>query len=518
MRSLLSDLILQRLTELSDARPGTLNKRVYHALQQAIFDGSIAPGSRLPASRDLAKELDISRNTVLAAYEQLQAEGYIQTRTGSGTFVPADLPKDGVIADKTPLRCAPVRSHVSLSKRGSQLLTRTGVASHQWGAFMPGVPDVTKFPHDIWRKLQNRLSRRLPPEFLTYSRHGGCPQLQHALADYLRIARSVDCTADQILITAGTHQALDLLAKMLCDPGDVAWIEEPSYWGIRNVLTINGVDIQPVPVDENGLNPPDSPPQDRAPKLICVTPSHHYPLGSVMSLARRQKILAIASQQGSWVVEDDYDSEFRYSGSPIPALQGLSSDAPVIYIGTFSKTLYPAMRISYVVLPRPLASRLKIAHSELYRAGNGLTQLTLAEFIREGHYAAHIRRMRLLYGRRRNALIRLIGQELGPEFLCENSNAGLHLILSLPDSIDDVALSAELEQKKILTRPLSAYYLRPAPRRGLLLGYGCVPEEEIETAFGHIVECLRHRLQAGGAIPGSDHRLLTLQGDLPDPA
>lgn len=506
MRSLLSDLISQRLTGLSDTSTGTLNKRVYQALQQAIFDGSITPGSRLPASRDLAKELDISRNTVLAAYDQLQAEGYIQTRTGSGTFVTSDLPEDGVIADKTARYFSPVRSHVALSKRGTRLLTRTGVASQQWGAFMPGVPDVTKFPHEIWRKIHNRLSRRLHPEFLTYSRHGGCPQLQHALADYLRVARSVDCTAEQILITTGTHQALDLLAKMLCDPGDTAWIEEPSYWGIRNVLTINGVEIQPVQVDDNGMDPPDNPPDNpskktpdcRVPKLICVTPSHHYPLGSVMSLARRQKILAMASEQGSWIVEDDYDSEFRYSGSPIPALQGLSSDAPVIYVGTFSKTLYPAMRISYMVLPRPLASRLKIAHSELYRGGNGLTQLTLAEFIREGHYAAHIRKMRLIYGKRRNALTRIIGQELGPEYLCEDSNAGLHLILSLPDSIDDVALSAELEQLNILTRPLSAYYLRPATRRGLLLGYGCVPEEEIETAFRHIIECLRRRLLSAG--------------------
>ncbi|RJT37428.1 PLP-dependent aminotransferase family protein [Rahnella woolbedingensis] len=502
MRSLLSDLISQRLTGLSGSSAGTLNKRVYLALQQAIFDGSITPGSRLPASRDLAKELDISRNTVLAAYDQLQAEGYIQTRCGSGTFVTSDLPKDGVIADKTARHSAPVRSHAVLSDRGIRLLTRTGVAAQQWGAFMPGVPDVTKFPHDIWRKLQNRLSRHLHPEFLTYSRHGGCPELQHALADYLRIARSVDCTADQILITSGTHQALDLLAKMLCDPGDTAWIEEPSYWGIRNVLTINGVDIQPVPVDENGMDPPDNLSEisqdSRAPKLICVTPSHHYPLGSVMSLARRQNILALASEQGSWVVEDDYDSEFRYSGSPIPALQGLSRDAPVIYIGTFSKTLYPAMRISYVVLPRPLASRLKIAHSELYRGGNGLTQLTLAEFIREGHYAAHIRRMRLIYGKRRSVLIRLIEQELGPEYLNEDSNAGLHLILSLPDFVDDVALSAELEQLNILTRPLSAYYLRPAPRRGLLLGYACVPEEEIKPAFGHIVDSLRRRLQSVG--------------------
>lgn len=493
MRSLLSDLILHRLGSTSDSN---LNKRLYQALRGTILDASIAPGSRLPATRDLAKELGISRNTVLAAYEQLQAEGYLQTRAGSGTFVNADLPEAGMGSVQSRPASLPVRANVNLSKRGTRLLGRTGVAPHQWGAFMPGVPDVTRFPYDIWRKLQNRLNRRLSPEYLTYSRHGGCSPLQHALTDYLHIARSVNCTPDQILITAGTHEALDLLAKVLCDHGDSAWIEEPSYWGIRNILSINGITMKAIPVDENGMDPADISGEDETPpKLICVTPSHQYPLGSVMSLARRQRILALAVQHGSWVVEDDYDSEFRYSGSPIPALQGLLPDAPVIYIGTFSKTLYPAMRISYVVLPRALAAKLKIAHSELYRGGNGLAQLTLSEFIREGHYGAHIRRMRLLYGKRRNALARMIEQELGKDFLCEYSNAGLHLILSLPDAIDDVALSAELEQKGVLTRALSGYYMYNTHRRGLILGYGCVEIPQMETAFATIVSCLKRRLK-----------------------
>ena len=492
MRSLLSDLILHRLDSASGSN---LNKRLYQALRIAILDASIPPSSRLPASRDLAKELGISRNTVLAAYEQLQAEGYIQTRTGSGTFVNADLPEDGIRADASHPAKTPVRSMVQLSKRGTRLLGRTGAAPHQWGAFMPGVPDVTRFPHDIWRKLQNRLNRKLDPQYLTYSRHGGCAPLQQALADYLRMARSVSCTPEQILITAGTHEAIDLLAKVLCDQGDTAWIEEPSYWGIRNILSINGVEMKPVPVDENGMDPPDIEQDATPPRIICVTPSHQYPLGSVMSLARRQRILSLAVQHGSWIIEDDYDSEFRYSGSPIPALQGLLPDAPVIYIGTFSKTLFPGMRISYVVLPRALAAKLKIAHSELYRGGNGLAQLTLAEFIREGHYGAHIRRMRLSYGKRRNALARMIEQQLGKDFLCEYSNAGLHLILSLPDSIDDVALSAELEQKGVLTRALSAYYMHNTQRRGLILGYGCVELPRMETAFAILVSCLKQRLK-----------------------
>lgn len=495
MRTLLGDLLAHRL---SQAPAGALNKRLYDVLQAAIQEGAIATGSRLPASRDLAKELKVSRNTVLAAYEQLQSEGYLQTRTGSGTFVCEQLPEI-VLENSEPLPAQGTSFHyVSLSRRGTRVLGRSGAGAYQWGAFMPGVPDVSHMPHDIWRKIQLRLSRRMPVEALSYSSHGGCLQLQQALADYLRVIRSLHCSYEQILITAGTHQALDLLAKMLCDPGDGAWIEEPGYWGFRNVLAVNGIELLPTPVDEQGMMLPDVAALSgvtRLPRLICVTPSHQYPLGAVMSLQRRQQLLALAKSSGSWVVEDDYDGEFRFGDSPIPALQGLSADAPVIYLGTFSKTLYPGLRLSYMVVPKPLAARMKMAYSELYRGGNGLVQLTLAEFIREGHYAAHVRRMRQLYSRRRAALVQVITNSLGSAFLAQQSNAGLHLILSLPEHIDDVALAAELEQNGVLTRPLSAYYLQGASRRGLLLGYACVEEQNMAATFEPVRKCLQRYLQ-----------------------
>lgn len=494
MRTLLGDLLAHRLSQSS---VGALNKRLYDVLQAAIQEGAIAPGCRLPASRDLAKELCVSRNTVLAAYEQLQSEGYLQTRTGSGTFVSEQLPEVRPENSEPALTSTKAFNYASLSRRGTRVLARSGAGAYQWGAFMPGVPDVSHMPHDIWRKIQLKLSRRMPVEALSYSNHGGCLQLQQALAEYLRVIRSLNCTADQIVITAGTHQSLDLLAKMLCDPGDRAWIEEPGYWGFRNVLAVNGVELLPTSVDEQGMVLPDITTlcEERpVPRLICVTPSHQYPLGSVMSLQRRQQLLALATSCGSWVVEDDYDGEFRFGDSPIPALQGLSADAPVIYLGTFSKSLYPGLRLSYMVVPKPLAARMKMAHSELYRGGNGLVQLTLAEFIREGHYAAHVRRMRQLYGRRRAALVEAIISSLGPDFLAQQSNAGLHLILSLPDSIDDVALAAELEQMGVLTRALSAYYLLGNSRRGLLLGYACVEEQNMAATFEPVLNCLQRRL------------------------
>ncbi|WP_437608326.1 PLP-dependent aminotransferase family protein [Erwinia sp. V71] len=508
MRSLLGDLVAHRLNQMTS---GALSKRLYDALQNAIQHGAIAPGTRLPASRDLATELGVSRNTVLAAYEQLQSEGYLQTRTGSGTFVSEKLPDSAPAVEASSVKAKTSSlSHYRLSRRGDRLLSRSRAGAHQWGAFMPGVPDVSHFPQDIWRKIERRLHNRLPMASLSYSQHGGYVQLQQALVEYLHVVRSVNCSADQILITAGTHQALDVLAKMLCDSGDRAWIEEPGYWGIRNVLAVNGVEVVPVPVDDNGLNPPLPDADFRPPRLICVTPSHQYPLGVVMGLERRQALLTLAREWGSLIIEDDYDSEFRFAETPIPALQGLVPDAPVIYLGTFSKTLYPGLRISYAVLPKALAPRIKMAHSELYRGGNGLTQLTLAAFIREGHYAAHVRRMRQIYSKRRQALIEVIERELGPEYVMHHSNAGLHLVLALPDSIDDVALSAELEQKGVLTRPLSLYYTAAAQRRGLILGYACVEAEAMAATFAPIVASLTSSLHQAGAAA-------LLHPELPDP-
>lgn len=485
MRSLLTDMLMQQLAARTQ---GPLHRRLYDCIRLSILDGDIRPGSRLPPTRDLAEELRLSRNTVSAAYEQLQAEGYIFTRAGSGTFVTSHMPDGAVTTVSEPQPACERRAGSELSARGSALLARSGASPHQWGAFMPGVPDVSNFPHGLWRRIHSSLIRRMQPDYLTYSRMGGSPELQQALVDYLRVARSVNCVAEQIIITEGTHQAVDLLAKMLCNPGDIAWIEEPSYWGMRNVLAINGVGITPVPVDPQGLNPPEF--TTTPPRLICVTPSHQYPTGAVMSLQRRQRLLTLAQEHNAWVIEDDYDSEFRFSGNPIPALQSLAPQAPVIYIGTFSKTLYPGLRVSYMVLPLSLAKEMRVAHAELYRGGHWITQLVLAQFIAQGHYASHIRRMRLLYGKRRAVLSRLILAHLGPEALRDDSNAGLHLVMSLPDNVDDVRLAREAGRHGVYVRPLSTYYLGPGPKKGLLLGYACVDEERIESAFDTLLGCM----------------------------
>ncbi|EPC7251559.1 PLP-dependent aminotransferase family protein [Cronobacter sakazakii] len=486
MHSLVSDLLLLRLGEQRDER---LHKRLYNALRLTILDGSLPAQSRLPASRDLAQQLGLSRNTVLTVYEQLLAEGYVTSRAGSGTFVAGMLPDNLLSAPPVAQGQHDRVAHAGFSSRGKTLLGQVSASPKQWGAFIPGVPDVHAFPHQLFSKIQARISRRPSPQRLTYSCQGGTPELQRALVDYLRVSRSVHCTADQVLITEGIHQAIDLVARMLCDGGDTAWVEEPSYWGIRHVLQMNEVNITPVTVDRAGMVPPES--AGTPPRLIFVTPSHQYPLGAVMSLERRQRLLTLARQTGSWIVEDDYDSEFRFSGQPIPALQGLVADPPVIYIGTFSKTLYPGLRIGYVVLPRALAHEMKTAHAELYRGGHSIIQAALAEFIEAGHYSAHIRRMRLLYGRRRACLTALITRYLGPEALSDFSdNAGLHLVLNLPDDADDVEIARLANARDILVRPLSRYYLTENRRRGLLMGFACVAEEKMEGAFKALLTCI----------------------------
>ncbi|MFC4421306.1 MocR-like pyridoxine biosynthesis transcription factor PdxR [Cupriavidus pampae] len=497
MKSICADLLLQRMGPdgvASLSRP--LNRALYACIRGAIQEGSLAPATRMPPQRDLAVELGLSRNTVMFAYEQLMAEGYLTARTGSGTFVADTAPERflnaSVIVATDPQRQGAVPMP-GLSPRGQRLIANASASSTQWGAFMPGVPDLARFPHRRYAQIAAKLWRQPHPEWLSYSHGGGLPALREAVAAHLRVARSVQCDASQVLITEGIHQAIDLVVRMLGTPGETAWVEEPAYWGIRGVLEVSDIGMVPRPVDAEGMTLPDTGAVLRrpAPRFIFVTPSHQYPLGAVLSLKRRRELLEFARRQGSWIVEDDYDSEFRFSGQPIPSLQGLEPDAPVIYIGTFSKTLYPGLRMGYMVLPKPIAAAFQTAHAELYRAGHLMTQATVAEFMQAGDYAAHIRRMRPLYARRRAILAGLIEQYLGPDALHEHaSNAGLHLVLRLPDGVDDAAVAARAREQGIMVRPLSRYYMTPSVQRGLLLGYACVPEESIAPAFHTLMRCL----------------------------
>lgn len=492
MRSVCADLLL---THLDVQRDGPLNRRLYNSIRAAVLDGDLPPHSRLPPSRDLAAELGISRNTVVHAYEQLLAEGYLHARTGSGTFVSDTTPDRYLSSGPVPRRVQAAHAEVVLSAQGRALVAKASASSEQWGPFMPGVPDVTQFPHARFRRILSRLWRNPSPTLLTYGHGGGLPALREALCDYLRIARSVRCEPQQVLITEGVHQAIDLAVKLLVDPREVVWIEEPGYWGFHSVLKTSQARVHPVRVDGDGLNWHHVR-QRQPPRLICVTPSHQYPLGSVMSLARRRELIDFARAHRAWIIEDDYDSEFRFAGHPVPSMQGLEDDTPVIYVGTFSKTLFPGLRLGYMVLPQVLAAPFHAAHADLYREGRLLTQAALAELLRDGHYAAHIRRMRVIYGRRRTILASLIERRLGPQYLQDESNAGLHLVLRLPDGCDDVAVEVAARAQGLLVRALSRYYQRSSPRRGLLLGYAAVEESQIGPAFETLLDCLKSELNS----------------------
>ncbi|MGV2288771.1 PLP-dependent aminotransferase family protein [Trinickia sp. YCB016] len=509
---ILSDWLAAQL-DRGSAEPGY--RQLLRLMQQAILTGQLAPGTKLPSSRTLANDLRIARNTVVHVYDQLTAEGYVLSSTGSGTYVADTRPDTAAVnarklaADPDPPAsaaslAAPARcERGDLSTRGQRLIRKAGVAPKQWGAFMPGVPDVAEFPARTWSRLQAKLWKDANPDLLTYAPGGGYRPLRRALSDYLRVARSVKCTPDQIIITTGIHQSIDLAVRLLTDVGDRAWVEEPCYWGARSVLESLGVRLVPVPVDDEGLNPSEHDLRD-PPHLALVTPSHQYPLGMVMSLARRRTLLEYARQHSVWIIEDDYDSEFRYGSRPLASLQGLDDAGQVIYVGSLGKMLFPGLRIGYMIAPEHLVDKFRTGVAELYREGQLMHQAVLAEFIMDGHLTSHVRRMRALYGERRQILIDAITAHFGAELPVMGDEAGLHLVLGLPDHADDRAVTQAAYEAGVIVRPLTAYYHREAHvRPGLLLGYACVPSERIGPAFSALARVIEKTVAASAQRVGS---------------
>lgn len=488
--SALPDFVLRQFDR---GHPDFDHRQLYRILQQGMREAVLPAGSRLPPSRSLAQALGIARNTVVHVYEQLALEGYVQARVGRGTFVADMGPRLAPAAapDAAPVAATPRKT---LSLRGQALVADAGAARSQWGAFTPGVPEVRLFPSRVWSRLQSRLWRAPTPQHLSYATDGGDAELRARLADYLQDTRGVVCTPEQLVITSGTQQSLHLVAQLLADAGDTVWLEDPGYWGARSVFRALGLEPVGVPVDAEGMAPTRRQLR-QPPRVMFVSPSHQYPLGVVMSHGRRRQLLDFAAAHGAWVVEDDYDSEFRYGARPLPALQGLDRHGRVVYLGTFSKTLFPALRLAYAVLPPDLVEPFARALGELYREGQTPQQATLARFLAEGHYTSHIRRMRGVYGARHDALIHAIRHHFGDALPVIGGDAGLHLVLGLPAHLDDRAVVERIARAKVVARPLSLYYQRqPAPAKGLLLGYGAVQEEEIAANFARLAHAVQHFL------------------------
>ncbi len=461
-----------------------LYSQVYDAFRAAIVSRNLRPGERIPSTRSLASELRISRIPVLNAYAQLLAEGYFKSRVGSGTFVSSSLPdiltpSENQSAGSARVRPMPrpVAHRVSLIPRYERPTWMSGQ-----GAFSVSQPAVDAFPFHVWSKLVARYWRNLHVSALQYGDPMGFRELREAVGAYLRAARLVRCEWQQIMIVSGSQQALDISAKVLLEVGSPVWVEEPGYWLTRHMLTAAGCRLVPVPVDKDGLDVAVGIERCRKARAAYVAPSHQYPLGATMSASRRLQLLEWAQSSGSWIVEDDYDSEFRYDSKPIASLQGLDHSSRVIYIGTFSKVLFPSLRVGYIVIPSDLVDHFVAVRHAMDVSPPHLYQAVLADFIKEGHFSRHIRRMRLVYGERRDVLVNCIRQELGSILQVHGAEAGLHLTVTLPKGYRDRIISARAARQNLWLWPLSPSYLGATRRQGLILGFGGATVAEIPDA------------------------------------
>jgi GntR family transcriptional regulator/MocR family aminotransferase len=473
--------------------PQPLYRQLYEGYRNAIAERRLTPGERIPSTRGLAAELRISRIPVLNAFEQLLAEGYFESRIGSGTFV-AGSPVERVSRpDRSAGESLLVRrAPRTISRRAIGLVrAKPGPWLSSLGPFNMGEPPVDRFPLGIWSRLVGRHARRLDSSQLHYPNPMGLASLREAVAEYLRTARGVSCEAERILIVSGSQQALDLSARVLADRGSPVWIEDPAYFGARNVLNMAETRLVPVPVDAEGLNVSAGIARCPKPRAIFVTPSHQFPLGVTMSASRRLQLLDYARQTGAWVVEDDYDSEYRYGNMPIAALQGLDRDSRVLYVGTFTKILFPAIRLGYMVVPEDLIPPFFEARRAADTCPPLFLQAVLGDFIREGHFARHIRRTRVICRERRTALIEALEREVGGVLEVLGDSAGMYLSVALPAGWRDREIAHRAVARGVAATPLSESYVGTARRNGLILGYGGTTAEKIRVAVSRLRDVLR---------------------------
>lgn len=451
--------------------------QLYDWFRAAIIDGRMRPGQRIPSTRSMAAELRISRISVSNAYEQLQSEGYLETFAGSGTCVARTIPDEALVpghrGEKSHSeQVVAGRNRRTVSARALSLLPAT---SEPWlqhkGAFRVTMPALDEFPINIWSKLVARRCRTQSRSMMAYGDAMGYLPFRQAIAEYLNTYRGVRCEPSQVLVTTGSQQGLQITAQTLLDPGDRVLIEDPGYPGARVAFISAGAELVPAPLDDDGMMVPRNSDRRRRPQVAYVTPSHQYPLGMTMSATRRMSLLNWATTTGSWIIEDDYDSEYRFDRRPIASLQGLDVHGRVIYIGTFSKILFPALRVGYVVVPKDLAPVFSAVRDAADIFSSTFYQAVLSDFIQEGHFARHIRHLRMLYMERRKVLIEAMQKEMGTHLQVIGSEAGMHLVGLLPPGIDDMKVSKEAARNGISAMPLSICWLNPPARGGLILGY-----------------------------------------------
>lgn len=461
--------------------------RLFRAFQQAIVKGDLAPGAKLPASRTLCAELGISRNTVKTAYEMLHAEGYVETRHGAGSFVATNLPLDTVSQEEDQTQqqgqTAPKLSEMA------QVLVSVRTPNHmkKGALLLPAQPCVNSFPWSQWQRAVASAGRQMKHQPNSVMGNG---LLREQIANYLRVVRGVKCTADQVMICSGSQQAMFLALKLLVDPGDPIITEEPGYQGIDGAIAAVGASKVPAQVDEQGIRLEDGLQMAPDARVVMLTPSRNHPLGHTLSLDRRLQLLHWAKRTGSWLIEDDYDSEFRFDQQPLTSLQGLGGQDVVIYTGTFSRILHPGIRLGYMVLPQLLLEAATRAKTYMEGGTSILPQLALAEFMASGHFASHVRRMRKLYHQRREILHNTIDTRLGTQLSLVPSDGGMHSVYLIPERWDDRRIRHLCEERDLGIRDLSRYYTGQNKRSGLVIGFAGYTESEIETGIDRLTEAI----------------------------
>ncbi|KJK14454.1 PLP-dependent aminotransferase family protein [Pseudomonas sp. 2(2015)] len=442
-----------------------LYRQIYLRFRDAISTGRLQPGERLPSVRALAAELNLARGTVEAAYQMLGGEGYVQSRGPAGTVV------------------AP-----SLSTRAVDVYVPGPALAPEPQTYLPmplqiGLPALDAFPRKLWTRLVGRTLRQSGVEGLAYPDPQGQLALRHALAGYLAVSRGISCTAQQVFICAGYRACLDLICSSLLEDGDRCWFEDPGYFQARRFLEHARVQLVPVPVDGDGLDVDAAIARAADARFALVTPHHQSPLGVTLSLPRRQRLLDWASSQGSWIIEDDYDSEYRYRGRPVPALKSLDSEGRVLYCATFSKVLAPGIRLAYLVVPQAQVERFASVARDMHNHCPQLLQATVSAFIEEGHFARHLRKMRSLYAQRRQQLVEALQAELGEYLQLDNQAGGMHLVADVRGGFDDCAIARRARVLGLAIEPLSGWYRQPGQRRGLLIGFTNVTSREQAVAL-----------------------------------
>ena len=469
-----------------------LHRQLYDQLREAILAGRLAPGVRLPSTRALASELGLSRNTVATAFEQLLSEGYVEGRVGAGTFVSSVLPEILLGAAGPAAGTAGGGIPARPSRRGDAIAQAVPRRPDRHPAFALAAAELDAVASREWGRAMVRWWRHPAGELMRQRDPSGWLPLRRAIAAYLRAVRAVRCDPDQVMIVSGAQAGVDLAARLLLDPGEEAWVEEPGYAGLRAAMLAAGATAIPVPIDAEGISVAAGRRMAPSARLAAVTPSHQFPLGVTMSLARRLSLLDWAREAGAWILEDDYDSEYRYAGRPLAALQGLDQDGRVIYVGTFSKVLFPSLRLGYLVLPAPLVDLFRRARAAVDDHAPAIAQAPLADFIESGQFAAHLRRCRTRYAERRAVMIDAIDTHLGGLLRPAPGEGGLHLLADLSGSagFDDREAARRASAQRVSVTPLSSYYAAKPDRSGLLMGFGAVDDAEIVAGVKRLARAL----------------------------